>query len=87
MRQVYTKTALSLGKLFDDTNALKVYNNQLIEVVKKEYCKRNLDIYSYERLINILTCVNLHVDEMKNKLNDFIEVQGKLMLKVEEIYS
>lgn len=83
----YNTTALTLGKLYDDAHSLRNYNSQILELVRKEYYKKNIDFHTYERFVNVLTCTNLHIDEMKEKLNKFIELTGTgtLGMKVDVI--
>lgn len=65
------------ANLHDDTKSISLYKEQLLTLVKKEFYKRNIDKYDYERFINILTCLSLLTDDMKNKLNDIIERESK----------
>lgn len=74
---MYNTTALIAGKLYDDTRNLRIYNEQLLTLVLKEFYKRNISKYDYERFINLLTCINLQVDLMKEKLDDLINSSVK----------
>jgi hypothetical protein len=72
----YNTAELTLAKLFDDTHAIREYNSHILGLIRKEYYKKNIDFPSYERFVNVLTCTNLHLEEMKEKLNSFIEITG-----------
>jgi hypothetical protein len=72
----YNTAELTLAKLYDETHALRQYNEQILNLVRKEYYKKSIDFPSYERFVNVLTCTNLHIEEMKEKLNGFIEFNG-----------
>ena len=65
------------ANLHDDTKAIIAYKEQLLNLVRKEFYKRNIDKYDYERFINILTCLSLLTDDMKCKINDFIERESR----------
>lgn len=60
------------AKMHDDTKRIKVYSEQLLTLVRKEFSKRNINLYDYERFINILTCLTLQTDTIKEDLNDYI---------------
>jgi hypothetical protein len=72
----YNTAELTLAKLYDDTHALRDYHDQILGLIRKEYYKKNIDFPSYERFVNVLTCTNLHIEDMKEKLNSFIELTG-----------
>jgi hypothetical protein len=72
----YNTAELTLAKLYDDTHALRQYNEQILGLIRKEYYKKSIDFSSYERFVNVLTCTNLHIEDMKEKLNSFIELTG-----------
>ena len=60
------------AKMHDDTKVIKSYSEQLLALVRKEFIKRNIELYDYERFINILTCLNLQTDTIKEDLNCYI---------------
>ncbi|MGG5253518.1 hypothetical protein ACQYAD_08485 [Neobacillus sp. SM06] len=70
---MYNKQALALGRLYDDTLALKEYNKKILELIRSEYYKKHIDFYGYERFINLLQVMNLHLDEMKIKMDSIVE--------------
>lgn len=78
-KQIYFKNSLIYvaANLHDDTKAIIAYKEQLLNLVKKEFYKRNIDKYDYERFINILTCLSLLTDDMRYKINDFIERESR----------
>lgn len=66
------------AKMHDDTNRIKVYSEQLLLLVRKEFSKRNIDLYDYKRFINTLTCLSLQADLIKQDLNIYINKGGLL---------
>ncbi|MDP4086031.1 MAG: hypothetical protein Q8934_15615 [Bacillota bacterium] len=83
----YSNATLTLGKLYDDTQSIREYNKQILGLVRKEYYTKKIDFRSYERFINILTCINLQIDEIKEKLNEFIFLSGsgKFGMKIDTV--
>jgi hypothetical protein len=73
---LYNKTALTLGKLYDDASALKTYNAQILSLAQTEFYKKNIDFYGYERFVNVIQVMGLQIEQLQNKLNDFIEING-----------
>lgn len=71
------------ASLHDDTKSISIYKEQLLTLVKKEFYMRNIDKYDYERFVNILTCLSLLTDDMKNKLNDFIDRESKKSIYID----
>jgi hypothetical protein len=65
----YNSTALTLGKLFDDTQTLESYNKQILELAQKEFYKKHIDFYGYERFVNIIQCMNLQIENLKQNLD------------------
>lgn len=63
---------MAAAKIHDDVNRVQLYSKQLLAIVRKEFSKRNINIYDYERFINVLTCLNLQVDEIKDDVNTYI---------------
>lgn len=82
---MYDKTALTLGKLYDDMRALESYNNKIQTLIRVEYNKRKMDFHNYERLVNILTCKNLLLDDMKHKLNVLVDRQAESGMKIDVV--
>lgn len=56
-------------------NALDIslsYLEDLSKVIKKEYLLGKIDLYSYERQINLLTCSSLQLQELNKQSKKFI---------------
>lgn len=79
----YNNDLLTVGALYDDTNAIKQYNDQMLNLVKSEYTKKNIDFYKYEHFINIIQITSLRLDEMKDKMNRLIDKQAHPGLKMD----
>lgn len=60
------------AKMHDDTKIIKGYSEQLLAMIRKEFSKRNINLYDYERFINILTCLNLQTNRIKEDLDCYI---------------
>ena len=61
------------GRLYDDTNAVRSYNAQILKKIQALYAKKKIDHYEYSHFVNILTCMNLKAEDMKKKLNHMID--------------
>ncbi|WP_445486490.1 hypothetical protein [Niallia sp. 03133] len=70
---MYSKQDMMIGTLIDDTTAVRSYNQQVLNKIKNLYLKRKIDQYEYSHFVNILTCADLKFDQIKGKLNDFID--------------
>jgi len=64
---------MTAGKLVDSALSVRSYNEQVLRKVKNLYLKRKINHYEYSHLVTILTCMNLTIDDMKTKLNTFID--------------
>lgn len=56
-------------------NALDIslgYLEDLSKSIKKQYLLGNIDIYSYERQINLLTCSSLQLEELIKQSKKYI---------------
>ena len=80
---MYNKQALALARLYDDTLALKEYNTKILELIRSEYYKKHIDFYGYERFINLLQVINLHLDEMKVKMDGLLNVHTLPGMKID----
>ena len=74
----YSSSALIAGKLIDDTRALSSYNDKVLQKVKSFYMKRKIDEYEYGHLVNILTCLSLEINNMREKLNTLIDINERV---------
>ncbi|MEF7566341.1 hypothetical protein V4V35_25460 [Bacillus infantis] len=63
------------AKIHDDHRRIHHYSEQLLKLVKKEFSLRKIDKYDYERFINILTCLSLQSDEIRQDLSELIRLQ------------
>lgn len=71
------------AKISDENKRIKYYSSQLLELVKKEFATRRIDMYDYERFINILTCLNLTVDDTRKDIDDFIRLETRKRVKID----
>lgn len=71
------------AQISDENKRIKYYSSQLLELVKKEFRTRKIDIYDYERFVNILTCLNLTADDSRNAINDFIQMEHRKRIKID----
>jgi hypothetical protein len=71
------------AKISDENKRIKYYSNQLFDLVKKEFATRRIDMYDYERFINILTCLNLTVDDTRKDIDDFIKLETRRRVKID----
>lgn len=71
------------AKISDENKRIKQYSNQLLDLVKKEFATRRIDMYDYERFINILTCLNLTVDDTRKDIDDFIKLETSRRVKID----
>lgn len=60
------------AKLHDDNKSLKVYLDQLHVLVRDQFSKRTINHVDYSKFVNILTCLFLKTDFMKNELEDYL---------------
>lgn len=66
--------------LKDNTKEIKSYTTDLLEMVRKEFYKKNLNRYDYEKFVNYLTCLKLQVDDMSTNLDKVIDnAKGSLL--------
>jgi hypothetical protein len=63
------------AKIHDDHRRINHYSEQLLKLVKKEFSLRKIDMYDYERFINILTCLSLQSEEIRKDLGELIRQQ------------
>lgn len=69
---------LLAAKISDENKRIQYYSNQLLDLVKKEFRTRKINVYDYERFVNILTCLNLTVDDTRKDIDEFIIRETKL---------
>lgn len=65
--------ALFAAKLYDDSKRIKVYSNQLLSLVKKEFITKKINPYDYSRFVNLLTCLDLVTDDTLKQIDNFME--------------
>jgi hypothetical protein len=63
------------SKIHEDTGRIKLYSEQLLALVRKEFRTQKINMYDYERFINILTCLNLQTDETRESIKEFINIE------------
>jgi len=66
-------TELLAGRLMDDTTAVKSYNAQILRKIQNLFAKRKIDRYEYVHLVNILTCNELKIENMVERINHIID--------------
>jgi hypothetical protein len=64
---------LLAATIHDDNKRISVYADQLLTLVKKEFRTKKIDVYDYERFINVLTCLNLQTEETRKNIETFIQ--------------
>ncbi|WP_028982782.1 hypothetical protein [Sporolactobacillus terrae] len=67
-------------KIIESTVRVNKYAGMLLELIKKQYAVKEINIYDYERSVNILTCLMLQNGEIRTDLNKLIEKQTKRVL-------
>lgn len=67
-------------KIIESTVRVNKYAGMLLELIKKQYAIKEINIYDYERSVNILTCLMLQNGEIRTDLNKLIEKQTKRVL-------
>jgi hypothetical protein len=77
-----TDTRMIAAKISDENKRIKYYSNQLLDLVKKEFATRKINMYDYERFINILTCLNLTVDDTRKEIDEFIRYETAKRVKI-----
>lgn len=80
---MYDNPLLTLGKVIDDMNAIKQYNNQIVTLLKKDFVTKKLDLYGYEHYLNVLQCMVLRIEEVNHELNDYINRNARKGLKID----
>lgn len=60
------------AKLHDDNNSVKVYLDQLHLLVKNEFSKKSINQVDYARFVNLLTCLFLKTDFIKDELENYL---------------
>lgn len=66
-------TKLMAARLIDDTTAVKSYNAKILQNMQTLFAKRKIDRYEYGHLVNILTCNELKIEKMIEKINHIID--------------
>jgi hypothetical protein len=66
-------TYLMAGRLLDDTTAVRSYNAQILQKIKNLYAKKKIDHYEYSHFINVLSCNELKIEDMMEKINHIID--------------
>ena len=75
------ENTLFAAKVYDDTTKIKIYSEKLLSLVKKQFITRKINQYDYENFINILTCLCLQTDEIREALDDFMKLETIRELK------
>ncbi|WP_445506603.1 hypothetical protein [Niallia sp. 03190] len=75
MGRLYSNKDILAGRLIDDTTSLRCYNGQILQKVQALYAKRKINHYEYSHFVNVITCMDLKLDDVKNKLNSLIDNQ------------
>lgn len=73
MFKLSNPTELLAGRLMDDTTAVKSYNAQILRKIQNLFAKRKIDRYEYVHLVNILTCNELKIENMVERINHIID--------------
>jgi len=68
-----SSTDLIAARLMDDTTAVKSYNAQILKKIQALFAKRKIDRYEYVHLVNILTCNELKIENMVERINHIID--------------
>lgn len=66
-------STIEASKLLDHTIEQEEYSNKLLIAIQNIYRARKINIYDYERMINLLTCHMLINDKIRNTIRSQIE--------------
>lgn len=73
MANSLSPTYLIAGRLLDDIKGVTSYNAQILRKIRSLYARRKIDHYEYSHLINVLSCNELTLEDMTEKVNHIID--------------
>lgn len=77
------ENTLLAATIHDENTKISAYSKELLILVQKEFRTRKINIYDYERFINLLTCLNLQTESTRKNIEQFIQRQANLRMKID----